>query len=105
MTTPLEQAMTAGVFVEFHDPQGHCVGQAVFEDWHGRPLPDVGDLLCCRVHCPATGRPRKLSGRVLSRQFDVQQSDSAPCVWVRLTLEVAEPAGGQPRVHAGFSAN
>ena len=105
MTTPLEQAMTAGVFVEFHDAQGHSVGQAVFTDWHSRPLPAVGDLLQCRVHCPVTGRRRKLAGRVLSRQFEVQHADETPCVWVRLTLRVHSPPRRQHRMQTGFSAN
>jgi hypothetical protein len=103
MTTQLQKAMTAGVFVEFHDALGHSVGQAVFTDWHGRPLPAVGDLLRCSAHCPATGRRRKLSGRVVSRQFDVQNADETPCVWVRLSLEIALTASR--RVHAGFSEN
>ena len=104
MTTQLKQAMTAGVFVEFHDAQGHSQGQAIFTDWHARPLPAIGDWLQCRARCPATGRQLKLTGRVVSRQFEVQHAEETPCVWVRLALEVAEP-GGRGRVHAGFSEN
>ncbi|HEY5314262.1 MAG TPA: hypothetical protein VIK18_17145 [Pirellulales bacterium] len=104
MTTQLQQAMTAGVFVEFHDAQGHSVGQAIFTDWHARPLPAVGDLLQCSARCAATGRRRKLTGRVVSRQFELQHAGETPCVWVRLTLQVVQTPG-RGRVHAGFSEN
>lgn len=105
MTTPLMQAMTAGVFVEFHDGQGHSVGQAIFTDWQGRPLPAVGDWLQCAAHCPASGRPRKLAGRVISRWFELQHEGESPCVWVRLDLQVGERSSGRPRRPASFSEN
>jgi hypothetical protein len=107
MTTQLRLAMTAGVFVEFHDALGHSVGQAIFTDWHARPLPAVGDLLQCSANCPATGRRRKLAGRVTSRRFEVQHEGDTPCVWVRLSLEIASAAEVRRarRVNAGFSEN
>ena len=82
----LEATMTSGVFIEFRDARGNSVGQAVYFDWSGRPVPGVGDDVCCRVGC---GSASKLRGRVRSRFFDLQrQDDGAPCVWVRLVVDV-----------------
>ncbi len=84
MKTELREAMTSGVYVEFRDATGNTVGQALYTDWRGRPVPAVGDLLATNV--PATAE--KLSGRVVSRQFELQtEPDGSPCVWVRLVVE------------------
>ena len=94
METELKAAMTTGVLVEFFDAAGHCVGQSVFVDWHSRPLPAAGDLLTCEVNGTASGRKRKLLGRVRERHFDVQQTDRGePSVWARLTVDVVERTG------------
>lgn len=105
----LRSAMASGVFVEFCDERGNTVGQAVYADWQGRPVPDVGDTVCCAVISPITGRRQKLIGCVVTRHFEVQhESDGRPCVWVRLLLQtVAKPAAPKtlrrPRIR--FSAN
>ena len=89
MMTELQVAMTAGVFVEFHDRQGNTVGQAVFAGWQGRPIPGVGDTMCCSAQSPTSGRREKLVGQVTSRHFELQHADGEPCVRVRLALTVA----------------
>ena len=107
MKTELQESMTAGVFVEFCDAQGHTVGQAIFTPWQSRPLPAVGDVLSCAAFCSVTGRRRKLSGRVRARHFDLQQDDDGACVWVRMVVETRlgsnVPKGA--RRLAGFSTN
>jgi hypothetical protein len=102
MKTELQESMTAGVLVEFYDPLGNTVGQAVFTGWRGRPLPAVGDTMCCTVHSTATGRREKLCGRVLSRHFELQQEEGQPCVWARLIAET-RPAGETGRTAAARS--
>ena len=93
METELKAAMTARVLVEFFDAAGHCIGQSVFADWHGRPLPAAGDLLNCEVNCTASVRKRKLLGRVRARHFDVQRTDDdSPSVWARLTVDAVDAA-------------
>ncbi len=117
MKTKLAEAMTAGVFVEFRDLEGNTLGQAVYADWHGRPLPGVGDMLtsdaCASQACgagmsAATGTV-KLLGRVTSRHFDLQRDadDGAPCVWVRLIVEACDVSIRRPaaRQSTGFSRN
>lgn len=92
MDGDLRTAMTAGVFVEYRDELGNTVGQAVFTGWQGRPVPNIGDTVCCAVHLTATGRRRRLLGRVLERHFEMQhEDDGQPCLWVRLALEAIAP--------------
>ncbi len=107
MKTELQESMAAGVFVEFHDALGHTVGQAIFTPWQARPLPAIGDLRCCAAFCTATGRRRKLSGRVRVRHFELQQDDDGTCVWVRMIVETnpALTAKEGTRRLAGFSTN
>jgi hypothetical protein len=107
MTTELQDAMTAGVFVEFHDDLGNTVGQAVFTGWQRRPLPAVGDVVRCAVRCASTGRRRKLAGRVLARHFELQHENGEACVWVRLALKTAasSPVRQPASAPASFSAN
>jgi hypothetical protein len=107
MKTELQESMTAGVFVEFHDAQGHTVGQAVFTPWQARPLPAVGDMLSCPALCAVSGRRRKLSGRVRARHFELQQGDDGACVWVRMVVETNRESISQKgaRRLAGFSTN
>lgn len=98
MDGDLRTAMTAGVFVEFHDEYGNTIGQAVFTGWQGRPVPNLGDTVCCAVQLTATGRRRKLLGRVTRRHFEMQhEDDGQPCVWVRLLLEIVAPPAPKPR--------
>ena len=98
MDGELRVAMTAGVFVEYHDELGNTVGQAVFTGWQGRPVPNVGDTVCCAVQLTATGRRRKLLGRVTRRHFEMQhEDDGQPCVWVRLVMEIVAPPAARPR--------
>ncbi|HWA99550.1 MAG TPA: hypothetical protein VG713_13700 [Pirellulales bacterium] len=92
MKTQLQSAMTAGVFVEFHDQAGNTLGQAVFADWNGRPLPAVGDTLRCAVQSTITGRREKLAGHITSRHFELQHDGDSPCIWVRLAATVAAAA-------------
>lgn len=106
MTTSLQEAMTAGVLVEFFDAQGQLIGQAVFTNWQGRPVPGAGDTLCCTVRT-AMKAQRKVRGRVRSRHFDLQHdANGKPCVWVR--LEVDEVRQLRPSHRSGpvwFSPN
>ena len=111
METELKEAMASGVFVEFQDAQGNSVGQAVYLDWRGRPLPAVGDTICSSVQRPGGTRTTKVSGRVRSRQFDVQiDTAGGTSVWVRLVADVVDRASParppQPLAfRVSFSAN
>jgi hypothetical protein len=93
MKTQLFEAMTSGVFVEVRDAQGNSIGQAVYTDWKSRPLPAVGDTLCCELCTSKSGRKQKVRGRVRSRHFEVQrQADGEPSVWAQLILEQIDPS-------------
>jgi hypothetical protein len=88
MKTTLCEAMTSGVFVDFRDAEGHSVGQAVYTDWRSRPVPAVGDTMCCVMWIAASGRKQKVHGRVCSRHFEVQREPNGqPSVWAQLVLE------------------
>ncbi len=90
MKTELMEAMAAGVFVEVRDLRGNTLGQAVFADWRGRPLPAVGDTLCCTLQGTGARGPRQVRGAVVARQFDVQLDDRGEtCVWVLIVVELA----------------
>jgi hypothetical protein len=105
MKTELREAMTSGVYVEFRDAQGNTVGQALYTDWRGRPVPAVGDLIACHAQVSGTRLAGKLSGRVISRQFELQSElDGSPCVWAQLIVEIAS---GNARSRRGvtFSLN
>ena len=109
MKTQLKEAMASGVFVEFRDARGNTLGQAVYTNWRGRPVPAVGDALHCTLKATANRRHRKVSGKVVSRQFDVQHDERGePCVWVILIAKAAaasaEP-GFSRRVAPRFSDN
>ena len=114
METNLREAMTAGVVVEFRDSQGHTVGQAVYTDWRGRPVPNLGDTLCCDDTRRSVARRRaRLLGRVRSRQFDFQIDEQGePSVWVLLVVETidrsaaaAAEASAQKNPRVTFSLN
>jgi hypothetical protein len=88
MKTELMEAMAAGVLVEVRDSRGNTIGQALFTEWRGRPLPGVGDLLCCTLNGTGEGDSRPVRGEVVSRQFDVQLDDAGElCVWVLIIAE------------------
>jgi hypothetical protein len=90
MKTQLKEAMAAGVFVEFRDARGNTLGQVVYTNWRGRPVPAVGDALKCTLKQSTTRPARKVRGKVVSRQFDVQHDERGePCVWVILIAEAA----------------
>jgi hypothetical protein len=105
----LREAMTSGVLVEFRDAAGNTLGQAVYLDWRGRPLPARGDVVSCEVPRPGAGGRRKLWGRVRSRQFDVQRDASGEaCVWVRVVVaafETSAPARAERQGRVSFSVN
>ncbi len=86
-TTSLPDAMASGVFIEMHDAMGQWVAQAVFLDWHHRPVPTVGDTVCFLAEQgPRVGE--KVFGCVRSRQFEIQCDDQdETSVWVRLELQ------------------
>jgi len=109
MGTPLQEAMTAGVLVEFFDTCGNTVAQAVFTQWQGRPLPAVGDTLCCPAALRGSGQTEKLFGRVRARKFEVQREDDGEVsVWCRLDLETLRPDAARTRAgrqREFFSAN
>ena len=92
MKMELTDAPIAGIFVEIQDDAGNTVAQAVFHDYQGRPLPAVGDVVCCHAAEPTGGAGRKMHGCVQSRQFDVQTDhDGQAMVWVYLLLEQVHP--------------
>ena len=109
MEDGLRRAMASGVFVEFCDESGNTVGQAVYTDWQGRPVPMLGDTVCAAVISPITGRRQKLIGCVIKRHFEVQhEADGQSCVWVRLLLKTVSEltiASKKPRSRIPFSAN
>ena len=107
METTLKEAMASGVFVEFHDASGNTVGQAVYCDWRRRPVPSVGDSICCRLNAPAVDGRSKLTGQVCSRRFEVQFDDAGePCVWVHLIATLApRPAPRLSSESPDYSAN
>jgi hypothetical protein len=106
METRTKEALAAGVFVEFCDACGNLLGQAIYDDWRGRPLPAVGDRFSGCVASPQ-GRGKKLTGRVRSRHFDVQTDvHGESCVWVRLLVDTSEhAAAGDRRLRVSFSQN
>jgi len=98
MTTELREAMTSGVLVEFHDAQDKLLGQAVYTDWRGRPVPAVGDMLASSVRTAGAAEPVSMRGRVVARHFQLQaEADGTPSVWVRLVVAVSP----KNRTHAG----
>jgi hypothetical protein len=111
MKTELREAMTSGVYVEFRDASGNTVGQALYTDWRGQPVPNVGDMIASDVQAFGSASPEKLCGRVISRQFELQsEPDGTPCVWVQLIVAANYPARegqrGKARRHdARFSRN
>ena len=88
MATPLAQVMTSGVYIECLDPAGNTVGQVIYPEWQGRPLPAVGDQLSLAVRSPVTGLRERVTGEVESRYFDLQRDGDQPCVWVRVEVVV-----------------
>lgn len=107
METELSAAMTAGVYIEFVDAAGTCVGQRVFLDWRGRALPSAGDQLACEV-CGHGDQPTKvMRGRVRRRDFEVQtDARGEPEVWARLVVDTAPHfRADAPTGAAMFSAN
>lgn len=106
METHLKEAMTAGLLVEVHNPAGEYIGQAVFFDYRGRPVPAVGDTMSCQIVSFISGRREKVVGLVRSRHFDVQQQDDGqPSVWARLEVEQTEVAKKSQRRAPRFSTN
>ncbi|MBX3413419.1 MAG: hypothetical protein KF708_12085 [Pirellulales bacterium] len=106
METHLKEAMTAGLLVEILDPTGQYIGQAVFFDYRGRPVPAVGDTMSCQIVSFVSGRREKIVGLVRTRHFDVQQQDDGqPCVWARLEVEQTEVTKKPPRRTPRFSTN
>ncbi len=109
MDDGLQSAMASGVFVEFCDERGNTVGQAVYADWRGRPVPLLGDTVCAAVISPNTGRRQKLIGCVIKRHFELQhEADGQPCVWVRLLLKTVtkfSAARKKPQPRIRFSLN
>ena len=105
--------MTSGVYVEFRDASGNTVGQALYTDWRGQPVPSVGDMIAsdvqafgkCRVEQKMLVRPRDLAAIRAERACD-----GTPCVWVQLIVAANYPARedqrGKARRHdARFSRN
>lgn len=89
MTTELREAMTSGVLVEFHDTRGKLLGQVVYTDWRGRPVPALGDTLASPASATAHADSVPMRGRVVARHFQLQaEEDGTPCVWVRLVVAV-----------------
>lgn len=84
MPSEIRESRVSGVWLEFRDPLGHSLGQTVFADWHGRPLPNVGDT----VTAPGKSADATLRGQVVSRHFEIQRTDNGqPEVWVYLVIQ------------------
>lgn len=97
MELELREASAAGVVVEFRSAVGHSLGQAVYFDWRGRAMPEVGDALCCDMVSFVSGQVERASGAVRSRHFDLQRdADGEPCVWVRIVVVVADANAPSP---------
>ncbi len=110
MATDLREAMTSGVMVDVQDALGNSLAQAVYVDWRGRPVPGIGDTMCCDAVCLTTSSRSRVRGVVRARYFDVQtESNGATAVWVRIELELldTQPASSTPKTpyRARFSAN
>ncbi|HEY1066615.1 MAG TPA: hypothetical protein VGE52_10915, partial [Pirellulales bacterium] len=104
MKTDLQVAMNSGVFVEFRDAQGDTLGRAVYADWHDRPLPNIGDVMCCTVPCSNSLAPRKLTGAVQTRQFDVQTDlDGDTCIWVYVIVCTEPTVASRPKSNAALN--
>jgi len=96
MKTELREAMTSGVLVEFQDAQGNLLGQVVYTDWRGRPVPGLGDTLTSPASAAKNAASVTLRGRVVARHFQLQaDEDGAPCVWVRLVVAVASKSASR----------
>lgn len=89
------ETLTAGVWMEFRNAEGHSLGQAVFADWRGKPLPAVGDIV---VHAdPGRRAGGPLRGRVISRTFDVQRGPQGQSeVWAFLVVRALSAGGRRP---------
>jgi hypothetical protein len=110
MTTPLNEMMASGVYVEARDREGNTIAQSVFTDWGARPVPAVGDSVRCLMTAVAGRRRLEVSGHVVSRHFEVQREpDRQTSVWVALVIVVPLPSRPAPaglRQHAAlFSEN
>jgi hypothetical protein len=108
MKTELQEAMTSGVYVEFRDAAGNTIGQMLYTDWRGRPVPAVGDALACNIPSPGSSSGKlqagKLQGQIVSRQFELQHEvDGSPCVWVRLVVETQTGAKRSSVARRGIS--
>jgi hypothetical protein len=109
MKTELREAMTSGVLVEFQDAQGNLLGQAVYTDWRGRPVPGLGDTLASPAVAAKHAGSVALRGRVVARHFQLQSDEAgAPCVWVRLVVAVPSKSANRhegPTAGIRFSQN
>ena len=110
MATSLKEALTSGVLVDVQDAQGNSVAQAVYFDWRGRPVPGIGDTMCCDAVSPSGSGGGKMRGVVRTRNFDVQtEAGGGIAVWVRIELELLDTqpvaASSKTPYRARFSAN
>ena len=106
MATELEEAMASGVLVEVRGARDESLAQAVFLDWHGRPVPCIGDTMCCDVVSLSTGRKERVRGLVRSRHFDVQTDEAGgACVWVRVVLDAVTAPTAPRAFRTPFSTN
>jgi hypothetical protein len=108
MTTQLKEAMTSGLFIEFRDSAGNTVGQALYTDWRGRPVPALGDMMSSDFVATQASQRRRIRGCVIARHFELQREpDGSPCVWVRLIVETCSSVSHThgARKPAAFSRN
>ncbi len=104
METELRAVTCCGVFVEFCDERGNCVAQSAYLDWDSKLIPVVGDVLSCGTTNAETGCDAIFSGRVRSRQFDIQR-DAAGAVSVFVRLIVSQDpnrSGSSDETRRGF---
>jgi len=108
MASRCRDAAIAGLWIEVFDTRDHFIGQAVYFDWHDRPLPDVGERINLSVPTLRHTATQDIAGRVAAREFDLQQDDSGqPIVWVRLSVrrENSRAMSTPPRASVSFSPN
>jgi len=107
MAASMDAVASVGLYVEFLDAGGNCLGQAWFDDWQRRALPAPGDGFACEARTAHDGQHHPLTGYVERRQFEVQRDETgSPQLLVRMIVVVGKPSRRSPaKVAEFFSRN